>query len=121
MKPAKTILALAVAFAGIALGAQSDSDQNTPCRPQLTTTSPSPSGLRPKSSTTFDGYKRSPIVAFEVDESGTVNRAKIKRSSGSRSADQLALGEVRRWKFKPLSGCGIVQSEALVTIDFSSQ
>jgi TonB family protein len=120
MKSVKRIVILSVAFEGIALGAQSDSDRNTRCRPQVLAPASS-SGLRPKSGTTFEGYKRSPIVTFEIDESGTVSRTKIKRTSGSRSADQLALDEVRQWKFKPLPGCGIVQSEALVTIDFSSQ
>jgi len=121
MKSAMRIIILSAAFAGIALGTQSDSDRNTRCRPQLLAPASSSPGLRLKSGTTFEGYKRSPIVTFEIDESGTVSRTKIKRNSGSRSADQLALAEVRQWKFKPLSGCGIVKSEALVTIDFSSQ
>jgi hypothetical protein len=46
--------------------------------------------------------------------------AKIKRGSGSSPADQLALTEVRLWKFKPLLGCGTLESQAVVTIDFSS-
>jgi TonB family protein len=120
MNPVKRIVILSMVFTAIALGAQSDSDRSARCGLQLIAPVSSPSGLRPKSSTTFEDFKRTPIVIFEVDESGTVSRAKIKRRSGSRSADQLALAEIHQWKFKAMSGCGIVQSEAMVTIDFSS-
>ncbi|MGA9980814.1 MAG: TonB family protein [Candidatus Sulfotelmatobacter sp.] len=61
------------------------------------------------------------MVAFDVDESGTIRNARIKRSSGSRAADRLALAEVSRWKYKPMPGCGILEQEASVTIDFSAE
>src|SRR5215469_5029859 len=46
----------------------------------------------------FEGFKRPPMVRFEVDEQGAVHNAKIKRNRGSRVADGIALGSVRRWK-----------------------
>ncbi|HKH98997.1 MAG TPA: TonB family protein [Candidatus Sulfotelmatobacter sp.] len=115
------IISLSLVLAAVSFGGQSDSDHTTRCHPQLIRPGSSSPHLRPKPGASFKGYKRSPIVTFDVDESGTVRNARIKRSSGALAADQLALAEVRQWKYKPLPGCGIAESKALVTIDFSSQ
>ncbi len=92
---------------------------NAPCKRELTRESKfSNNGNEIRGD--FSGYKRAPIIAFEVDEFGVVQNAQVKRGSGSPFADKLALQEVRRWKYKPAPGCGVVQSEATVTVDFAA-
>jgi len=73
----------------------------------------------PKPSGSFKAYKRFPILVFEIDESGAVQNVKIKDNSTSFTADEMALCEVRRWKYKPRHSCGIVESHATVAIDFA--
>jgi TonB family protein len=115
------IVILSLALGAVAFGSQPGSDQNVRCHPQVIPPASNSPVLRPKPGSNLNGYKRSPIVTFDVDESGALHQVKIKRSSGSRTLDDLALSEVRRWRFQPLPGCGNLQSEALITIDFSSQ
>jgi TonB family protein len=98
---------------------QSTVPQNNTCKPQIFGSSKS-ANLRTKREGDFTGYKQAPIVIFEIDQSGAVQNVKIKRSSGSPGADKLALDEVRRWKYKSLRGCSIVQSEATIVIDFTA-
>lgn len=67
------------------------------------------------------GYKRMPVVTFQIEESGKVVNVKLKRSSGSPSIDKYALSWVRSWKYKPRpAGCGVLESEVGATIDFTS-
>ena len=63
-------------------------------------------------------YMRSPVVAFEILESGTVANPVLKRSSGAVEVDEHALRWVRRLKFNQRTGCGVVESQVDVTIDF---
>jgi TonB family protein len=99
---------------------QTASQQKAKCTPQVVRPAKS-NHLQPKSDTSFEGYKRSPIVVFDIDESGATQHAKIKRSSGSAAGHELALNWVRHLKYKPLPGCGILGSEATVIIDFTAQ
>jgi len=64
-------------------------------------------------------YEHSPVVAYEVLESGEIAHAVLKRSSGVADLDKYALNWVRELKFNKRSGCGVVQSEFDVTIDFT--
>ena len=116
----KTIIP--ICLASIALGSmlhgQTAAQSKSKCALQLVRPTTNPDRV-PTKAASYEGYKRSPIFTFEVDESGTVQHVKIKRSSGSITADELALDWVRHWQYKP--GCGIVESEAMVIIDFAAQ
>ena len=60
----------------------------------------------------------SPVISVEILESGDVAHARVKRSSGIAGEDSLALKWVQSFKYKPRSvGCGIVESNVVVTID----
>jgi len=63
-------------------------------------------------------YKRSPVIRFEIEESGKVSKPEVKRSSGVRDIDNWVLDQVKTWKFKPNPGCGIIEDETTFVIDF---
>jgi TonB family protein len=65
-----------------------------------------------------ESFKRSPTVKFSINEDGTVSNAKIVHSSGVRDIDRKLLDAVSNWKYKPNPGCGVVQTEMVVTIDW---
>ena len=114
------IIILFLALNVVAFAGQSASSPDALCHPHLNPPSSAPGHLQAKPGVNFKGYKRSPTVKFDVDEAGTISNIRIKRSSGSVAADQFVLTEIRRWKYKPMPGCGTLETEALVTIDFSS-
>jgi hypothetical protein len=62
------------------------------------------------------GY--SPIIAFEILESGDVANEFLKRSSGYANVDNYALSWVRETKYSRRPGCGITETQADVTIDW---
>jgi hypothetical protein len=63
-------------------------------------------------------YKHSPVVAYEVLESGEIAYPLVKRSSGVAEVDKYALKCVQELKFNKRPGCGVVESTVDVTIDF---
>ena len=60
----------------------------------------------------------SPVITFEILESGEVARAYIKPSSGFADVDQYALRLIRVTRYNRRPGCGTIESHADVTIDF---
>jgi TonB family protein len=65
-----------------------------------------------------NGYRRTPVVSFEVNETGEVQGAVLKRSSGSNEINRVAIKHARQLKFKPQPGCGVRKLEMDLTIDF---
>jgi TonB family protein len=63
-------------------------------------------------------YRHSPVVAYEILESGEVAHAILKRSSGVAEVDKYALKWVQDLKFNKRPGCGVVESTIDITIDF---
>lgn len=65
--------------------------------------------------------KQTPVISFEVLESGEVRNAAIHRSSGVADIDNYALAGVKgmRYNERP-PGCGIIESYATVNIDLSA-
>jgi membrane peptidoglycan carboxypeptidase len=63
--------------------------------------------------------QQTPVIAFEILESGEVKNAVVYRSSGIADIDNFALAGVRsmRYNERPL-GCGIIDSQAAVNVDF---
>ena len=106
-----------LAFCDLLQG-QSSSQPIEDCKPQMVI----PAHKSPQSETgvSYKGYKRSPVVAFEVDEAGVVRNARIERRSGSKAADELALRWIQSLQYKPRPGCGTLSSKASVTIDFTA-
>ena len=63
-------------------------------------------------------YRHSPVVAYEVLESGDIANAILKRSSGVDEVDQSALKWVRDLKLNKRLGYGVIESTVDITIDF---
>jgi len=65
------------------------------------------------------GY--SPVIAWEVLESGEVVNTRIKRSSGIADQDAYALSTINGSKFNTRPGCGTVETEAVGLIHWVGQ
>jgi TonB family protein len=64
------------------------------------------------------GYKNSPTLKFQVNEDGTVSGVKLTRGSGVKDIDKHVVAAVSHWKYKPRPGCGIIDTEMSLTIDW---
>ncbi len=63
--------------------------------------------------------KTTPVILFEVLESGEVSNAKLSRSSGVKEIDSYALAAIKNMRYEQRPpGCGILQSQATVNVDF---
>jgi|ERR1700690_2021055 len=62
----------------------------------------------------------SPIIAFQILDTGEVTQAHVKRSSGTADIDTYALNSIRGTKYNRRSGCGVIESQAVVSIDWRS-
>ncbi len=91
------------------------SDLAKRCNPTLVRSS-SPKG---KPIQVRDGEKSSgftPIVAFEILESGKVTNVRLKRSSGMRDIDDYALNSIRSHRYNSRPGCPVIETKADVLI-----
>ena len=59
-----------------------------------------------------------PLVAYDILESGEVVNVHLKRSSGIQDIDNIALGWIRSRTYNSRPGCGVIESQEGVTIDF---
>jgi TonB family protein len=66
-----------------------------------------------------ENYKHSPIVVYEILETGEIAHAFVKRSSGVADLDTYALKWAQGFKYNKRLGCGVVESHVVVTIDFT--
>lgn len=65
-----------------------------------------------------ESYKGAPIVKYQINEDGTVSDVKIKRNSGVNDIDRKVVRALFRWKYEQGNGCGIIETEMSVTIDW---
>jgi TonB family protein len=89
------------------------------CRPKILSQAPPPKqkAIRTRKGEKSTGF--SPVIAFQILESGEVAHAYVKRSSGIADIDRYALNSVQRTKYNTRSGCGIVETEATVLVQLS--
>jgi TonB family protein len=59
-----------------------------------------------------------PVIAYKVLESGRVANVYVKRSSGVADLDAFAVSSIRTTRYNRRPGCGTLESEATVNIDF---
>lgn len=64
-------------------------------------------------------YQNTPVISFEVLESGQISNAIVSRSSGVADIDNYALDGIKNMRYHDRPpGCGIIQSQATVNVDF---
>jgi TonB family protein len=63
---------------------------------------------------------RVPVIAFQILESGEVADARLKQSSGFAEIDKYALDWVRSTSYSKRPGCGILETNESVAIDFTA-
>jgi TonB family protein len=59
-----------------------------------------------------------PLVTFQIAESGEVINIHLKRSSGFKDIDDLALSWVKSGKYNSRPGCPVIDVEESVMVDF---
>jgi hypothetical protein len=77
---------------------------------------PKPKTLQPRKGEKATGY--SPLIAFEILESGEVVNVHLKRRSGIHVQDGYALDEIRASKFNSRPGCGTLEMQSDMLIHF---
>lgn len=54
----------------------------------------------------------------EILENGDITNIQILQRSGIRKLDELLLRNLREWKYLPRPGCGSIESNIAVTVDW---
>lgn len=67
---------------------------------------------------TGETYKNSPVVAFQINEDGSVSNIRLERSCGVKSLDNQVLAAVSHAQYRPRPNCGILEPKITVDIDF---
>lgn len=88
------------------------------CTPKLVNKNPfsSPKRIQPRKGEKATGY--SPVIAFQILESGEVVNARVQRSSGLADRDANALDNIRGWKFNARQGCGTIEVQSDVSFHY---
>jgi len=58
-----------------------------------------------------------PLITFQILESGEVTNVRLKRSSGVADIDEDALNWIQSTRYNRRPGCGVIESQASVTVD----
>jgi hypothetical protein len=64
-------------------------------------------------------FRHSPLLTYEVLDSGKVSHTLVKRGSGVVDIDAYALRSVQALRYTDRPGCGSVGYQIVVTIDFT--
>ncbi len=60
------------------------------------------------------GY--TPLISFEILESGKVAHARVKRSSGFAKLDKYALQSIQETRYNARPGCGVIETTVNILI-----
>lgn len=64
-------------------------------------------------------YSSMPVLKVDIQEDGTVTNQELVQQSGIRRLDALLLRNVTQWKYEPRPGCGVVQSNIAINVDWT--
>ena len=90
------------------------------CSPKVVKKSPMPRGSKPFRKAGEEPSKFPPIISYEILESGEVRNARVKRSSGFSGIDEYVLNWVQSRRYNSRPGCGVIETEEAVTIDWTA-
>jgi TonB family protein len=65
-----------------------------------------------------ESYKSGLVMKLQIHDDGTVSNVRIIRSTGVRDIDERMVHAVSGWRYKPMAGCGVVDSEITVIVDW---
>ena len=66
-----------------------------------------------------EAYRSTPVLRVQIEDDGTTTHAEIMQRSGIKRLDDLLLRNIGQWKYAPRRGCGVVQSNVAITIDWT--
>jgi TonB family protein len=69
---------------------------------------------------TGETYRSTPVLRMDIEEGGGITNAEVIQDSGIKRLDALLLQNVKQWKFAARPGCGVVQSNVAITIDWTA-
>lgn len=67
---------------------------------------------------TGETYRNTPVLRVDIEEDGAVSNAQIIQASGIKRLDALLLQNISQWKYAARPGCGALQSNIAITIDW---
>jgi hypothetical protein len=90
------------------------------CTPKVVRHAPRPKqkSIHSRSRGKATGF--SPIIAFQILDTGEVTQAYVKRSSGIADIDTYALNWIQETNYNTRSGCGVIETQAGVSTHWLS-
>jgi TonB family protein len=67
---------------------------------------------------TGEAYRNTPVLRVDIEEDGAITNAQLVQASGIKHLDALLLQNVSQWNYAPRPGCGVVQSNIAITVDW---
>lgn len=67
---------------------------------------------------TGETYRNTPVLRVDIEEVGAITNAQLIQPSGIKRLDALLLQNVSQWKYAARPGCGVVQSNIAITVDW---
>jgi len=65
-----------------------------------------------------ESYNGAPVLRINIEENGETSHIQLLQPSGIRRLDAMLVSNVRQWKYAPRPGCGIVEANVVVNIDW---
>lgn len=69
---------------------------------------------------TGEPYRNTPVLRVDIEEDGAITSPKVIQPSEIKRLDARLLQNVSRWKYAARPGCGVVQSNIAITIDWTT-
>ena len=67
---------------------------------------------------TGETYRNTPVLRVDIEEDGAIVNAQLIQASGIKRLDALLLQNIGQWKYSARPGCGVVQSNIAITVDW---
>lgn len=65
-----------------------------------------------------ESYLGRPVLRVTIEENGDMSHVQLLQSSGVHRLDTLLLTGILQWKYAPRPGCGIIEANVVVNIDW---
>ena len=65
-----------------------------------------------------ESYLGRPVLRVTIEENGDASHVQLLQSSGVHRLDTLLLTDILQWKYAPRLGCGIIEANVVVNIDW---